>query len=93
MLAYYGYKDGSGEYFITIDTSKCAKCDEKPCVKACPQKIVEIVENDYEEEVVGIVEEYRNQLKFVCTPCKSTGKGNIVPCIEACFYSAITHSW
>ena len=26
MLANYGYKDGSGDWFITIDTDKCDGC-------------------------------------------------------------------
>ena len=34
MLANYGYSDGSGNYFITIDTEKCNRCGD--CVAACP---------------------------------------------------------
>ncbi len=46
MLANYGYKDGSGDRFITIDTGKCDGCgpckpasgytaEDLPCVKVC----------------------------------------------------------
>ncbi len=31
--ANYGYKDGSGEYFITIDTDLCNSCGK--CAEAC----------------------------------------------------------
>ena len=39
MLSNYGYEDGSGNYYITIDTDKCSECGEKPCLQACPQPV------------------------------------------------------
>jgi len=33
MLANYGYKDASGDFFITLDTDKCNGCGD--CVKRC----------------------------------------------------------
>ena len=43
MLANYGYKDGSGEYFITIDTDRCTGCGD--CVPVCPAGVLELVED------------------------------------------------
>jgi len=37
MIANYGYKDGSGEYFISIDTDRCNGCGD--CVPACPADV------------------------------------------------------
>lgn len=93
MIANYGYKDGSGEYFISINTDKCAQCKMKPCVEACPEKVLEVFKNDYDDEVVGVNEEHRNKIKYTCAPCKPVkGKQNTA-CIIACPYEAIKHSW
>lgn len=40
MLANYGYKDGSGKFFITIDTNKCNGCADS--VSACPASVLEV---------------------------------------------------
>ena len=50
MLANYGYKDGSGEYFITIDTDKCNGCNA--CVEACPNNVLEAAEEKTTFDVV-----------------------------------------
>ena len=50
MLANYGYKDGSGDFFITIDTERCAECADHPCVAACPAGVLEIIDDDYDDE-------------------------------------------
>ena len=58
MIANYGYKDGSGEFFISIDTDKCNGCGD--CVKACPYGVFETGEdpNDpFREKPVAIVTE------------------------------------
>ena len=67
MLANYGYSDGSGNYFITIDTDKCNACGE--CVEACPANIFEIVDEDpndpMNEEPLAIVSSgKRKKLKY-----------------------------
>jgi len=57
MLANYGYKDGSGEYFITIDTEKCDGCGK--CVEACPEHCFQVGsdENDpFRDEPVASVD-------------------------------------
>ncbi|RLF10354.1 MAG: ferredoxin [Thermoprotei archaeon] len=94
MKAHYGYRDGSGAYFIIIDTDKCDGCGK--CVEACPQGVLEVVPNDYDIEggmMAAVKEEHRWKLKYTCGPCKPVGKQVTPPCIAACPKEAIEHSW
>lgn len=95
MLANYGYKDGSGEYFITIDTDKCNGCGM--CVDACPNGVLETMEDENdpfrEELVAAVTEEHRKKIKYSCAPCKPDKNRKILPCIQACENDAIMHSW
>lgn len=73
MLANWGYQDGSGDYFITIDTDKCDGCGK--CVEACPQGVLEVGEDPAdplrEEPVAFVSEAQRKKLKYTCSPCKT----------------------
>ena len=40
MITHYGYSDGSGEYYITIDSDKCNGCGI--CVKQCPMSALQL---------------------------------------------------
>ncbi len=95
MIANYGYKDGSGEYFISIDTDRCNGCGD--CVTACPYGVFETGEdaNDpfREEPVVMVTEDHRKKLKYTCAPCKPVTDRPPLPCMEACKPGAIQHSW
>jgi ferredoxin len=97
MIANYGYKDGSGEYFIAIDTDKCTGCGD--CVSACPAGVLVVVDEDpndpLREEPVALIndENKKNKLKYLCGPCKAEGGKNPEPCIAQCIPSAISHSW
>jgi len=96
MLANYGYKDASGDFFITIDTDKCSGCGD--CVKACPASVFLIVEKDPSDPMrdapVAVVEEGRSRrLKYECNPCKPSAVSPPLPCIEACKEGVISHSW
>jgi len=95
MIANYGYKDGSGDFFISINTDQCNGCGD--CVKACPYAVLEIKmdENDpfREEPVVGVTNEHRKKIKYSCGPCKPVKSRPPLPCAEACPIRAITHSW
>lgn len=90
-IANYGYKDGSGEYFIIVDSGKCNGCGM--CVDACPEKVLEIIVDDYDDKVVTIKEEHRKKIKYSCAPCKPVSGRKELPCQTACKPNAITHSW
>ena len=96
MIANYGYKDGSGEFFITIDTDKCDGCGD--CVSACPAGIFEVVDEDpndpfREEPLVIVKNEKRKKIKYECGPCKPVTDRPPLPCVESCPTDAISHSW
>lgn len=95
MKANYGYKDGSGEYYITVDTDLCNGCSK--CVDVCPEGVLEVVENELdplaEEIVARVTEKHRKKIKYSCAQCKPTGKPKELPCVQACEPRALTHSW
>lgn len=93
MKANYGYMDGSGEYYITIDTGLCVECPDHPCVAACPVGMLEIIVDDYDDQVAAIKEEHRKKVKYDCAPCKPVSNRPPLPCIAACTQGAVTHSW
>ena len=97
MLANYGYKDGSGDFFLTIDTDKCTGCGD--CVPACPFDVLAMAEDEFdferEEEVAIVQPQHIKKLKYSCAPCKPAQgyKKSNLPCIRACEPGAIDHSW
>jgi len=93
MKANYGYLDGSGQFFITIDTDKCTSCPHHGCVEACPQKMFEIVVDDYDDSVAQIKAEFRKKVKYQCAACKPVAERPPLPCAVACTPGALEHSW
>ena len=95
MIANYGYKDGSGDWFIAVDTDKCNGCGA--CVKACPGGVLEVGEDPYdpfhEEPVALVTGGQRKKIKYTCGPCKPVRNRPPLPCMAACEPGAITHSW
>ncbi len=97
MLANYGFKDGSGDFFITIDTDRCDGCSD--CVPACPAGAFAVGEDENDpmsdDPVAFVVAEHRKKIKFSCSECKPSAGYSIeeLPCVKACPVSAITHSW
>jgi Fe-S-cluster-containing hydrogenase component 2 len=93
MKANYGYLDGSGQFFITIDTDRCTTCDHHACVVACPRGLFDIIVDDYDDSVCQVKEEFRKKVKYECAVCKPVTDRPPLPCITACTPGAITHSW
>jgi Fe-S-cluster-containing dehydrogenase component len=95
MIANYGYKDGSGDFFISIDTDRCTGC--RDCVNACPHGVLDVGpdENDplSDDEVAFVTEDERKKIKYTCAPCKPTADRPPLPCTAACKEDAISHSW
>lgn len=96
MLANYGYSDGSGSYFITIDTERCTGCED--CVTACPSGVFEVVDEDpndpmNDEPQAVVRQDKKNKVKYECGPCKQSSNRPPLPCVEACKAGAISHSW
>ncbi|MHA2091029.1 MAG: 4Fe-4S dicluster domain-containing protein [Candidatus Kariarchaeaceae archaeon] len=95
-IANYGYKDGSGDYFISIDSDLCTACND--CVDTCPAGVLEIAEDELDplgDELVAIIgEEHRKKIKYSCMSCKSTDTlMRDLPCVRVCTVNAISHSW
>jgi NAD-dependent dihydropyrimidine dehydrogenase PreA subunit len=97
MLANYGYKDGSGDFFIIVDTDKCDGCGA--CVDVCPADVLEIVENEFdidaETGIAAVAEQHKKKIKYSCGPCKPASGYAVadLPCVKACEPGAIDHSW
>ena len=94
MIANYGYKDGSGDYYISIDTDKCIDCSAgRACLTACPKEMFDAMTDDYDDEVVCIKETNRRTVAYDCAECKPAGGYTSLPCTTACTPMAIKHSW
>lgn len=93
MIANYGYRDGSGEYYITIDTGECLACEGRWCVDACPERLFEIETDDYDDEVACVAAAGRRLLKEKCSACKPAAGYSGLPCVAACRRGAVSHSW
>ncbi len=92
MITHYGYSDGSGEYYITIDTDKCNGCGK--CVRECPESALqmEIMLIDLEDKTVAsVTEEHRKKIKYTCASCKP--EINATFCVLACESKAIKCTW
>jgi ferredoxin len=97
MQANYGYKDGSGDFFVTLDTDLCDGCGD--CLPACPSQVFELVENEFDLEaetpLAAVKAIHSKKLKYSCGPCKPSAgyaQGDL-PCVRACPKGAISHSW
>lgn len=94
MIANYGFKDGSGDWFIVIDTEKCNGCGK--CVDVCPAHVFEIGPDEFdisrETAVVSVKHEERKKVRYSCAPCRPGYGVGLAPCVAACESRAISHS-
>ena len=92
IITYYGYADGSGEYYISIDTDKCGGCGK--CIESCPQRALQLETFfiDLEDKTVASVnEEQRKKIKYTCCSCRPEKNGT--PCEMICNSKAIKCIW
>lgn len=72
MIAQYGFKNGSGDWFVIIDTDKCTGCGD--CVEACPANVLQVGEDEFdpfnEELVASARAEERKKIRYSCAPCQ-----------------------
>ncbi len=94
MIANYGFKDGSGDWFVTMDEDKCNGCGK--CLEVCPAKILKVGPNEIdlfrEESVAFVKPEERNKTKYSCAPCRPGYGAEAAPCVGVCKPKAIAHS-
>ena len=89
---HYGYSDGSGEYYIAVDTVKCDGCGK--CVTKCPQSVLQLETMFIELEdktIASVTEEHRKKIKYTCAACRP--ETSTTPCIQACQTKAIEITW
>ncbi len=91
MRANYGYADGTGEFYLTIDTDKCNGCGD--CVEACPQGIFELSLDDYDELKAIVKMEFAHSLSYECLGFDQRCTKESTNCHTACVKDAIAHSW
>ena len=91
MRANYGYADGSGDYFITVDGDKCDGCGD--CVTACPNGILEIVLDDYDEPKAAIKAEHSKSLGYTCPGYYAKCDKDAANCHSVCKSGALEHTW
>jgi predicted CoA-substrate-specific enzyme activase len=91
MKVQYGYSDGTGEYFITVDPARCDGCGE--CVLACPSAIFTVAKTDSAQPVARVRDEVRKKLALVCPGFHSCSTKCKVNCHSVCQHGAISHSW
>jgi Fe-S-cluster-containing hydrogenase component 2 len=92
MIMHYGYVDGSGEYFIVVDSDKCNGCEE--CVNSCPKDALRMITEfiDLEDRAVPAVgEQHRKKIRYTCSECKP--EDNKTPCVLSCKQQAIKCVW
>jgi ferredoxin len=87
----YGYSDGTGDYFITIDTERCDGCGE--CVPACPAAIFEVARDESGQPKAKVKEGARKKLALLCPGFHSCSSTQEINCQRICPKDAISHTW
>jgi predicted CoA-substrate-specific enzyme activase len=86
----YGYSDGTGVYYITIDANKCDACSA--CVNICPEALFAISSENGKDAVV-IKPEMRKKISQLCPGAGNCRKNIDKNCQSVCKNNAISHSW
>lgn len=85
MLANYGFRDGSGDWYVTIDTDKCNGCGKFP--EVCPTKILEVgpdeIDTLREEPVAFIKHEKHKKVSIVALHVGPVMVKNLHPVLES----------
>lgn len=94
MIGYHGFKDGSGEWFLVIDTDRCNGCGK--CVEVCPSHAIEVAPDEAdpfkEEPVARVRDDQRKKIRYACAPCKPGYGPKPAPCIASCEREALCHT-
>lgn len=91
MLANYGYSDGSGDYFLTIDTDKCDGCGK--CVAACGESVLETAKDDYGKLVAKVRDQVASKISYVCLGLEQGCSRRETNCRGVCKPEAIALTW
>jgi ferredoxin len=91
MKISYGYSDGTGDYYITVDTGKCDGCGK--CVEACWAGNLEVGRNDQGQPKARVKETVRKKIHLTCPGFNSCTLSHPLNCHSACPNEAITQSW
>ncbi|UCB43759.1 MAG: 4Fe-4S binding protein [Dehalococcoidales bacterium] len=87
----YGYNDGTGDYFITINLGSCDGCGE--CVSACPEGIFEVFQEDGHQPKARVTEASRKRLSILCPGYHSCSSEHRTNCLSICQQNAISLTW
>lgn len=91
MIYNYGYQDGSGEYYITIDGEKCSAC--RKCIEVCPHGVLELWIDDDDKLIAKVADIASKKISYICTACRSVSAPSLHPCNQVCEPAALVHSW
>jgi len=91
MIVHYGYTDGTGDYFITIDSGLCDGCGD--CVEACPAGILVLGREDGNQPKAELKEEVRKKIALLCPGFHSCSHNHEINCHSVCTKDAISHTW
>jgi len=87
----YGYSDGTGEYFITVDNAHCNGCGK--CVPVCPGNVLAMAPDDTGQMKAVVREEVRQSLAFACPGFEACNRTHPANCHTVCPGGAISHTW
>ena len=87
----YGYSDGTGEYFITVDNGHCNGCGK--CVPVCPGNVLAMALDGNGQMKAVVRESLRQSLAFACPGFESCNRAHPANCHTVCPGEAIRHSW